>query len=122
QRRARLVAGRVPPRALRPGARPAGAEEPRGLAPHRRGLPRTAARGLPERARGRGPERRAVRGRARAAARARLRSIEMEPGTTVYTVGHSTRAIGELVALLREAGVRLLLDVRRFPVSRRYPH
>jgi len=46
----------------------------------------------------------------------------MEPGTTVYTVGHSTRAIGELVALLREAGVRLLLDVRRFPVSRRYPH
>lgn len=44
------------------------------------------------------------------------------PGTTVYTVGHSTRRIEELVELLRAAGVRLLVDVRRFPVSRRYPH
>jgi len=43
-------------------------------------------------------------------------------GTKVYTVGHSTRPIGELVALLTAAGVRLLVDVRRFPVSRRYPH
>jgi uncharacterized protein (DUF488 family) len=40
----------------------------------------------------------------------------------VYTVGHSTRGIDDLVDLLRENGVRLLLDVRRFPVSRRYPH
>ncbi len=39
----------------------------------------------------------------------------------VYTVGHSTRAAGELVALLREHGVRLVLDVRRFPGSRRFP-
>jgi uncharacterized protein (DUF488 family) len=40
----------------------------------------------------------------------------------VYTAGHSTRGIDELVDLLQENGVRLLLDVRRFPVSRRYPH
>ena len=40
----------------------------------------------------------------------------------VYTVGHSTRGIDELVELLQENGVRLLVDVRRFPVSRRYPH
>jgi uncharacterized protein (DUF488 family) len=41
---------------------------------------------------------------------------------TVFTVGHSTRPIEELVDLLRAAGVRLLVDVRRYPVSRRYPH
>jgi uncharacterized protein (DUF488 family) len=39
-----------------------------------------------------------------------------------YTIGHSTRGIEEFVALLRENGVGLLVDVRRFPVSRRYPH
>ena len=40
----------------------------------------------------------------------------------VYTVGHSTRSREELVELLRDAGVDLLLDVRRFPSSRRHPH
>lgn len=39
----------------------------------------------------------------------------------VHTVGHSTRGIQDLIALLREAGVQLLVDVRRFPVSRRHP-
>ncbi|HEV8255200.1 MAG TPA: DUF488 domain-containing protein [Vicinamibacteria bacterium] len=39
-----------------------------------------------------------------------------------YTIGHSTRAIDELVDLLKENGIRLLVDVRRFPGSRRYPH
>jgi uncharacterized protein (DUF488 family) len=39
----------------------------------------------------------------------------------VHTVGHSTRPLGELVELLREAGVRTLVDVRRHPVSRRHP-
>ncbi|HXO18623.1 MAG TPA: DUF488 domain-containing protein [Thermoanaerobaculia bacterium] len=39
----------------------------------------------------------------------------------VYTVGHSTRAAAELLSLLRENGVELLTDVRRFPGSRRYP-
>ena len=40
---------------------------------------------------------------------------------TIYTVGHSTRPLEELIALLREAGVELLVDVRRFPGSRRHP-
>lgn len=39
----------------------------------------------------------------------------------VYTVGHSTRSIEELVALLRENGITVLVDVRRFPGSRRHP-
>lgn len=40
----------------------------------------------------------------------------------VFTIGHSTRTIEEFIALLWEAGVNLLIDVRRFPASRRYPH
>lgn len=39
----------------------------------------------------------------------------------VFTIGHSTRSIEEFVALLRESGVELLIDVRRFPMSRRHP-
>jgi uncharacterized protein (DUF488 family) len=41
--------------------------------------------------------------------------------TTIYTVGHSTRSAEELLALLREAGVERLADVRAFPSSRRHP-
>jgi uncharacterized protein (DUF488 family) len=39
----------------------------------------------------------------------------------VHTVGHSTRSFPEFLALLRSAGVTMLVDVRRFPGSRRYP-
>jgi uncharacterized protein (DUF488 family) len=40
----------------------------------------------------------------------------------VLTLGHSTRSIEELLALLTENGVDLLVDVRRYPGSRRHPH
>jgi uncharacterized protein (DUF488 family) len=40
----------------------------------------------------------------------------------IYTIGHSTRTLLELVELLREHGVTRLADIRRFPGSRRYPH
>jgi uncharacterized protein (DUF488 family) len=39
----------------------------------------------------------------------------------IYTIGHSTRTAEEFVALLREHDVRRLVDVRRFPGSRRHP-
>jgi uncharacterized protein (DUF488 family) len=42
--------------------------------------------------------------------------------TAVFTVGHGTRPIQELVGVLSEAGVTRLVDVRRFPGSRRHPH
>jgi uncharacterized protein (DUF488 family) len=45
---------------------------------------------------------------------------EAPPGA-VFTIGHSTRSIGEFVALLRGNGIELLVDVRRFPGSRRHP-
>lgn len=40
----------------------------------------------------------------------------------IYTIGHSTRSLDELVALLEEHGVTRLADIRRYPGSRRYPH
>src|SRR4051812_21197975 len=41
---------------------------------------------------------------------------------TIYTIGHSTRAADELLALLREHEIKLLADIRRYPGSKRYPH
>ena len=40
----------------------------------------------------------------------------------IYTIGHSTRSLEELVSLLREHGIKRLADIRRYPGSRRYPH
>src|SRR5262245_49162585 len=40
----------------------------------------------------------------------------------IYTIGHSTRSLEELVALLRDNGVTRLADIRRYPGSRRFPH
>jgi uncharacterized protein (DUF488 family) len=38
-----------------------------------------------------------------------------------FTIGHSTRTIEEFVVLLKEAGVRLVVDVRTVPRSRTNP-
>jgi uncharacterized protein (DUF488 family) len=40
----------------------------------------------------------------------------------IYTIGHSTRTLDELVAALRWHGVQTLVDIRSFPMSRRLPH
>jgi uncharacterized protein (DUF488 family) len=39
----------------------------------------------------------------------------------VFTIGHGTRPAEELIACLRKANVETLVDVRRFPGSRRNP-
>jgi uncharacterized protein (DUF488 family) len=39
----------------------------------------------------------------------------------IHTIGHGTRPAAELVACLQAAGIETLLDVRRFPASRRNP-
>ena len=38
-----------------------------------------------------------------------------------YTIGHSTRSIGEFVDLLRPEGIKLVVDVRTIPRSRTNP-
>jgi uncharacterized protein (DUF488 family) len=40
----------------------------------------------------------------------------------IYSIGHSTRTIEELIAMLAETGITQLADVRLIPRSRRYPH
>ncbi len=42
--------------------------------------------------------------------------------TRIYTIGHSTRSADEFLALLEEQGIKRLVDVRRWPTSRRHPH
>jgi uncharacterized protein (DUF488 family) len=41
---------------------------------------------------------------------------------TLYTIGHSTRTLDELIAVLRGHSIETLVDIRSFPVSRRLPH
>ena len=39
----------------------------------------------------------------------------------IWTIGHSTRAIDKFISLLEEIKMKLLLDVRAWPGSKRYP-
>jgi uncharacterized protein (DUF488 family) len=41
---------------------------------------------------------------------------------TIYTIGHSTRTLEELLAVLKAHSIATLVDIRAFPVSRRLPH
>ena len=45
----------------------------------------------------------------------------MRPGV-IWTIGHSTRSLEELIGLLRGERIELLADVRRYPASRLHPH
>ncbi len=42
--------------------------------------------------------------------------------STLYTIGHSTRTLDELVAALKGHGITTLVDIRAFPMSRRMPY
>ncbi len=42
-------------------------------------------------------------------------------GPRVYTIGHSTRRLDELIRVLQHYGIRRLLDIRHFPMSRHNP-
>jgi uncharacterized protein (DUF488 family) len=41
---------------------------------------------------------------------------------TIFTVGHSTRTEEEFLDILHAHGIRRVVDVRRYPGSRRHPH
>ncbi|HWR34908.1 MAG TPA: DUF488 domain-containing protein [Clostridia bacterium] len=40
----------------------------------------------------------------------------------VYTIGHSTRTLDELIDVLKAHSISTLIDIRAFPASRRLPH
>lgn len=40
----------------------------------------------------------------------------------IFTIGHSTHPLEEFIQILNAHAVRAILDVRRFPASRRHPH
>lgn len=46
----------------------------------------------------------------------------MRKDKTVWTIGHSTRSHEEFESLLASQRIELLIDIRSFPGSRRYPH
>ena len=41
---------------------------------------------------------------------------------TIFTIGHSTRDLADFSRVLQAHDVRLLVDIRAFPMSRRHPH
>jgi uncharacterized protein (DUF488 family) len=41
---------------------------------------------------------------------------------TLFTIGHSTRTLEELIEALQAHGITTLVDIRAFPMSRRLPH
>ena len=49
------------------------------------------------------------------------RSADEWRGIRLYTIGHSTRTLDELVELLRATGVSVLADIRTVPRSRHNP-
>ncbi len=40
----------------------------------------------------------------------------------VWTLGHSNRSLQEFLEILRAHGIERVIDVRRFPASRKWPH
>jgi uncharacterized protein (DUF488 family) len=48
-------------------------------------------------------------------------AVDQPPAPMVWTIGHSTRSLADLVALLQEHRVTRLVDVRRMPHSKRHP-
>ena len=47
---------------------------------------------------------------------------EVQENNSIWTIGHSTRTLDELIALLKSFQIECVADIRSFPGSRRYPH
>jgi uncharacterized protein (DUF488 family) len=50
-----------------------------------------------------------------------MESQSKEKISRIWTIGHSTRHIDDFISLLEEDGIKLLVDVRSLPGSKRYP-
>lgn len=40
----------------------------------------------------------------------------------IWTIGHSTHSADEFISMLKSYNIELLVDIRRYPGSKRYPH
>lgn len=49
-------------------------------------------------------------------------SVSCQDPCTIHTIGHSTRTIDDFIELLKAHRIEFLVDVRRWPTSRRFPH
>ncbi|MBD0332492.1 MAG: DUF488 domain-containing protein [Chitinophagaceae bacterium] len=41
---------------------------------------------------------------------------------TIWTIGHSNRAINDFISLLKSFNISIVADIRSYPGSRKYPH
>jgi uncharacterized protein (DUF488 family) len=41
---------------------------------------------------------------------------------TIWTIGHSTHPLEVFIKMLESFGIKLLIDIRNYPGSKRYPH
>jgi uncharacterized protein (DUF488 family) len=46
---------------------------------------------------------------------------DTSPPQTIWTIGHSTRMLEEFIAMLQSFEICLLVDIRSYPGSKRYP-
>ncbi|MDO5655955.1 MAG: DUF488 domain-containing protein [Flavobacteriaceae bacterium] len=46
----------------------------------------------------------------------------MKSSNTIYSIGHSSRRFEAFLALLQQNKIEFLADVRRFPLSKNFPH
>lgn len=51
-----------------------------------------------------------------------IANAKCESRRTVHTIGHSTRTLQAVIELLRQHSIEVVIDVRRWPASRRLPH
>lgn len=40
----------------------------------------------------------------------------------IFTIGHSTRSLKDFIKVLEHYNIQLLIDVRKFPASKKFPH
>jgi len=51
-----------------------------------------------------------------------FRYPKLNSNKLIYSIGHSTLSIGQILQLLTIYKIKAIADVRRFPTSKKYPH
>ena len=47
--------------------------------------------------------------------------MKQQENSKIWTIGHSTRSLDEFIAMLHSFNIQLLVDIRSFPGSRKFP-